>query len=184
MLVGRAVKSRKARVDEVKRFEIKPLMEVGVLRKKDTNFKGCGWRSGGKLTGSICYQIDYDKDDNPEFIRFSYEIKKNGTEEKQRFDYYVRLVATDCNFGGKRWWFICPLIKNGVACGRRCSILYLPGNYKYFGCRNCYELTYESRQRHREDFYEHFEKPLSRIKKIEKELQKAKITVEKLEILR
>ena len=60
MLVGRAVKNRKARVDEVKRFEIKHLMEVGVLRQKDTNFKGCGWHRGGKLTGSICYQIDYD----------------------------------------------------------------------------------------------------------------------------
>ena len=39
--------------------------------------------------------------------------EENGKPE--RFDYPVRLVTTDCHLGGVRWWFICPLTKNGVA---------------------------------------------------------------------
>ena len=33
----------------------------------------------------------------------------------------VRLQATSINSGGKRWWFTCPLIVDGVRCGRRAN---------------------------------------------------------------
>src|SRR5262249_51545398 len=59
-------------------------------------------------------------------------------------DYSVRLVTTPCHLGGVRWWFICPLSRNGVGCGRRVRKLYLCG--KYFGCRHCHNLTYRSCQ--------------------------------------
>jgi hypothetical protein len=49
-------------------------------------------------------------------------------------------------FGGKRWWFICPLIVHGIACNRRAGKLYLPPGARYFGCRKCHDLTYRSRQ--------------------------------------
>jgi len=50
------------------------------------------------------------------------------------------------NFGGKRWWFHCPLIKDGQICNRRVGRLYLPSGGHYFGCRHCYDLTYPSCQ--------------------------------------
>jgi hypothetical protein len=59
-------------------------------------------------------------------------------------NYSVRLVATPCHLGGRRWWFLCPLHRNGVGCGRRVRKLYLVG--RYFGCRHCHELTYRSCQ--------------------------------------
>ena len=52
----------------------------------------------------------------------------------------VSLDWTDCNFGGKRPRFVCP----GVGCGRRSAILY--GLGKYFLCRHCYDLTYQSQR--------------------------------------
>ena len=58
----------------------------------------------------------------------------------------IRLTATATQFGGKRWWFICPLSLRGVACNRRVGKLYLPPGGRYFGCRHCYKLTYESCQ--------------------------------------
>jgi hypothetical protein len=64
-----------------------------------------------------------------------------GTEE---MDYGVDLVSTPCRLGGVRWWFICPLVRNGASCGRRVGVLYLVG--KYAGCRHCYDLTYQSCQ--------------------------------------
>ena len=58
----------------------------------------------------------------------------------------VRLQATPTQFGGRRWWFICPLIVRGIACNRRAGKLYLPPGAKYFGCRKCHDLTYRSCQ--------------------------------------
>ena len=52
----------------------------------------------------------------------------------------VPLTWTECNFGGERSWFVCP----GVACGRRVAFLYGPG--RYFLCRHCYSLVYESQR--------------------------------------
>ena len=52
-----------------------------------------------------------------------------------------------CTACPRGWWFICPLIKDGIACNRRVLKLYIGGG-KYFGCRHCYELTYQSCQKH------------------------------------
>ena len=52
----------------------------------------------------------------------------------------VSLDWTACNFGGERPWFICP----DVRCGRRVAVLYGPG--RYFLCRHCYDLVYESQR--------------------------------------
>lgn len=56
----------------------------------------------------------------------------------------VPLTWTACNFGGMRPWFLCPGVVNNVACGRRVAVLY--GLGKYFLCRHCYDLTYESQR--------------------------------------
>lgn len=77
---------------------------------------------------------------------FQYTQTQGCRGDKERLDYPVKLVATPCRYGGKRWWFICPLSKDDIACRRRTLKLYLGG--KYFGCRHCYELTYQSSQKH------------------------------------
>jgi hypothetical protein len=71
----------------------------------------------------------------------------NSDGEKQDFDYKIPLTTTTCYFGGKRYWFICPWYANGKYCGRRVGVLYLGG--KYFACRHCYDLSYESRNENR-----------------------------------
>jgi len=58
----------------------------------------------------------------------------------------IRLQMTPMRFGGQRWWFTCPLVVNGVACGRRVGKLHLAPGAKYFGCRTCHGLTYRSCQ--------------------------------------
>ncbi|MCX6804628.1 MAG: hypothetical protein NT111_01240, partial [Patescibacteria group bacterium] len=56
------------------------------------------------------------------------------------FDYRVELSSTNCHFGGKRWWLICPLAVDGKLCNRRVRIIYKSGSY--FGCRACHNLCY------------------------------------------
>ena len=80
-----------------------------------------------------------------EHVRFIYGWVGRFTKEKLDLDYPVKLTPTSCYFGGRRWWFRCPLDKGGQPCSRRVGVLYLGGG-EYFGCRHCYNLTYESSQ--------------------------------------
>jgi hypothetical protein len=56
----------------------------------------------------------------------------------------IELIPTGCHLGGRRWWFVCPLRRDGVACGRRVRKLYLGS--RYFGCRHGHALAYSSTQ--------------------------------------
>ncbi len=56
----------------------------------------------------------------------------------------VPLDWTACNFGGKRPWFLYPGVVGDERCGRRVAVLYGPG--RYFLCRRCYDLTYQSQR--------------------------------------
>ncbi len=49
----------------------------------------------------------------------------------------ANLTSTECHFGGRRLWFVCPNIR----CGRRAAILY---GGPYFYCRECHGLAYPS----------------------------------------
>ena len=56
--------------------------------------------------------------------------------------YPVALDTTRCNYGGKRYWFLCPI------CKKRVAKIYLPPRGKYFACRACNYLTYRSCKEH------------------------------------
>ena len=49
-------------------------------------------------------------------------------------------VLTVPNFGGLRWWFVCPLSK------RRATKLHLPPGKDCFAHRDAHDLTYRSCQ--------------------------------------
>ena len=61
-------------------------------------------------------------------------------------DYRVGLVATQPAYGGRRWWFVCPLGRKNGDPPRRVAKLYLPPGGRYFGSREAYGLTYTSCQ--------------------------------------
>lgn len=73
-------------------------------------------------------------------------------------DYKIAFTSTQLYWGAKRWWFVCPLSRNGVRCNQRVGKLYLPPGGKYFGCRHCYDLTYTSCQEahYYDSFYSYF----------------------------
>jgi hypothetical protein len=81
----------------------------------------------------------------PYYAKVNYTITDRNTGEKTDYDYKIPLVTEPCHFGGVRYWFICPLSRNGVPCGRRAGTLFLSPGSKYFGCRHCHDLSYESR---------------------------------------
>lgn len=80
------------------------------------------------------------------YMQAKYErVSWDGNREVM--DYKIKFTTTSCHFGGWRYWFICPLIKNGVPCEKRVGVLYMVG--KYLACRQCYDLAYESQQESR-----------------------------------
>ena len=155
---GRGVWKRKYRVDEVRSMDILDLQRKNVFTRGAGITRTASWSRNGDVVASIAYQVEA-AENGPSGLRFIYTIPNNNTGVKKGYNYIIPVVSTPCNYGGKRWWFICPLVVNGRSCQRRCRIVYMPPGSEYFGCRECHKLTYESRQRHREKFYEGFEKP-------------------------
>ena len=95
------------------------------------------WTSGG--SSSVGYSVT-GTDDAP---AVTLHYRWRGTED---VTVPVRLEITPTQFGGRRWWFTCPLIVGGTACNRRAGKLYLTPGARYFGCRHCHNLTYRSSQ--------------------------------------
>lgn len=91
------------------------------------------WLRNGEQVASIGGKVETGQ------IRLSYSYQRHG-EEKENLDYPVRLQTTACNYGGERFWFLCP----AIGCGRRVAILYLGD--KIFACRHCYHLSYQSQR--------------------------------------
>lgn len=115
---------------DVRRWQREGLLEAG------TRF-GWSWTREGKQVANVGVLVLADR------LTLQYRYRENGGEWES-VDEPVTLAWTRCNYGGRRAWFVCPGVKNGVPCGRRVAVLYLDG--RYFLCRHCYELTYESRR--------------------------------------
>lgn len=107
---------------------------------------GGGVRSGtlswtlGMSKSSIGYTLSTSSDGMNDNIRLYYTHTDRYSGKKEEMNYKVPLITTPCNYGGVRYWFKCPLNKNGQYCGRRVGVLYSAG--KYFGCRKCADIAY------------------------------------------
>ena len=113
-----------------------------------------GYLNGSYQNGTLTWTRDWSEDkssvginawvfgDDPHF-RINYTHTSFGGE-KNDLDYRISLNSTPCFFGGKRYWFLCPLIRNNIPCQNRVGVLYCAG--KYYGCRQCHDLAYQSQQ--------------------------------------
>jgi len=95
------------------------------------------WTSNGEKIGAISYETRET------------DVMLIYTTDGVPVRYPVGIWETHPNFGGIRHYFICPI----VGCKSfKVDKLYLPPKAKYFGCRRCYDLTYQScRESHKWD---------------------------------
>jgi len=108
------------------------------------------WTRNGTRLGDMGYQV-YQKNSFL-VVHLKYRITHTITKEVEEFDYPIRVLPTRPYFGGKRYWFSCPLVIKGEVCMKRVGMLYQPPGAQYFGCRQCYELVYlSSRESHKWD---------------------------------
>ena len=146
--MGRYYLDKKDTVEDCRSVSISFLKKHGYLNPDCHQSGGISWKNCyGEETSSIGITVSTFEAES--FVRFYYTVTKRSTGEKIEFDYKVHLTNTPCNFGGIRYWFICPLSRNGVFCGRRVAKLYCAPGGNYYGCRFCYDLSYESRNESR-----------------------------------
>lgn len=144
-IMGRYYFSKKQEADSLKKIKLSLLKLYGFLKKgyRSGSVKWTNNWGGNESTISIASSI-YDEEC---YLELDYWQEPNGDDERIKINYKFPLVTTPCNFGGKRYWFLCNLSANGKYCGRRVAVLYKGG--KYFACRHCYSLSYSSRNENR-----------------------------------
>jgi len=105
------------------------------------------WKTGSVETASISYIIG--KTNNRPTLTLKYTFEGEPVSE------YIPIISEPQPYGGVRYWMRCLLMNGSVTvCGNRCSKLYLPPGQKYFGCRKCHDLSYNScNTSHRFDSY-------------------------------
>jgi len=133
--MGRWYYNRKATVEESCELTIFQLKKWGVL-KADYTSTVVTWamRNTGRET-HVALEVNMTGEP---YARFTYPvIDREGNCTP--YDSEASLITTPCNFGGVRYWFVCPV------CGRRVGGLYLAPGDRYFMCRHCNNLSYHSR---------------------------------------
>lgn len=121
---GSSVLRRKDGVIEFRSIDIRMLKRAGVLESSAIIPSILSWGDGSSL--SVEAQGD----------RVYLNYIWNGRDVRE----CLRLDWTPVHLGGERPWFLCP----GDDCGRRVAILYFKA--AKHRCRECYELSYTSRQ--------------------------------------
>jgi hypothetical protein len=121
-------------------IDVNRLHTAGCLRTGWSG--GWQWSRAGENIGSINLRAETDR------LHLSYRVNINdrGWEDVTET---VRIVRVPCRFGGRRPYFICPGVVNGVTCGRRVGKLY--GPERYFLCRHCYRLAHTSQSENASD---------------------------------
>jgi hypothetical protein len=129
--------ARKLAVEDGVTLSLPELMRRQALKVGAYTSGGWSWRyPGHEPFASIGYMAELSPDGSG-WMRLQYKASEVPMDER------VRLVTTRPTYGGLRWWFTCPLCaERGKE--HRVSKLYLPPGARRFGCRQIYQLTYQS----------------------------------------
>lgn len=135
-------------VDDCLSISVFWLNRAGFLNSRGTSTQICWKDCAGEIAAEVVLEVQLDgvRYSSEDHISLKYAITDRYTQEKESIANLVDLTSTPCNFGGKRYWFLCPLDVGGRPCNRRVATLHLPIGQKHFGCRHCHNLTYRSSQ--------------------------------------
>ncbi len=113
------------------------------------------WTCGGSPSGSISYRAVMNQ---PGEERLVLNYTRGSGDDAEKVLQSVYLCHTTPNYGGKRWWMICPY--HGIRVGK----LYLPPGGDRFASRQAWRLGYQSQRDAPRD------RPFERLFRIQKKL--------------
>ena len=123
--------SKKVTVERCLVLSVKELARAGLLKPGCPSGSWC-WRSGNETVATVKLDLVIDPDKGTIWLTH--------TAGGKLTHYTVSLVTTVPHYGGRRWWFICPIKKI------RAAKLYLPPGATGFASRRAHDLTYRSSQ--------------------------------------
>jgi hypothetical protein len=97
------------------------------------------WQLAGKPI-QVLLQVELEMDDYRGRLRVLHGNITHLSADTGPQNYLVTMVAKPCQFGGRRWFFLCPRT------GRRSAKLYLPNGGRRFWSRGAYGLAYASQR--------------------------------------
>lgn len=127
----------KTKLDDGLRLDMNKLIRDKLVKPNVHAYGTLTWTSTrtGEERGNIGYEVNTRNPDDM-WLRVYYTSTIHG--EKHKMDYKIRLTMTTPHYGGKRFWFLCPLT------GKKSSVLHSPPGSKWFASRHAYNLKYSS----------------------------------------
>lgn len=143
---GSGRQNGKPLVEHSKRIDIALMIRKGWIIPGLARSGILSWSRGDEPAGSISYETDM-RDPFNSVLRLSYV--RGDEPNKEHVKQTIRLEFTEPNYGGRRWWMICPYGHNRV------GKLYLPGWGDRFAGRKAWRLGYRiQRVEHRDRVFE------------------------------
>lgn len=124
-------------VDESRKVDLAWLLKQGKALESGYQTGTINWSRGGRATGCIGYKLCFCEAGR-ERLELSYTLGEGVHAEN--VEQTIDLTFTEPNFGGKRWWMICPYTNQRVA------MLFLPPNGDRFASRKAWDLGYRSQR--------------------------------------
>jgi len=118
-------------------LDISRLRKAGFLKSGELTTAKYTWRYS--KTREVTAQVDLTanlRNSECPFIELDYIHGK----KRERMKYRVNLARTYPNYGGIRYWFVCPIS------GNKTKKLYLPSGKRIFASRNAHNLVYHSQR--------------------------------------
>jgi hypothetical protein len=139
-----------------KKVDLSLMIRKGWARPGQWTTGSLNWNFGGEPAGSISYVADMT-DTFASELRLTYW--RGEGEEREHVEQRVRLTFTEPNYGGRRWWMICPYRGNRVA------KLYLPNWGDRFAGRRAWRLGYQSQR------VAHRDRPFEKLFRLQRKLK-------------
>lgn len=137
------------------RIDLAWMLRTGRARDGAWLSGSLSWNRGGEEAGSIGYQAIMHEPGN-ERLELSYS--RGSGDDREQVRQSVRLCFTVPNYGGKRWWMICPF--RHIRVGK----LYLPPGGDRFASRQAWRLGYQCQRGTARD------RPFDRLFRLQKQL--------------
>ncbi len=137
------------------RIDLAWMMREGLARE-GRNIPGTlNWTCRGSPSGSIGYRAFMDEQGHN---RLELVYTRGKGSDAEQVTQTIDLCFTEPNFGGKRWWMICPY--RNIRVGK----LYLPPGGDRFASRNAWRLGYQSQRS------AHRDRPFDRLFRLQEKL--------------
>lgn len=114
-----------------RRLDIRKMVRTNCIKPR--NWFGWTWTNeDGEQVASVGCAVN----ETASQLTVSYGWRRY--DEREEVSLPVRLNTTPCNYGGVRWWFLCP------CCNRRVAVLFIMG--VMLRCVKCGRVSYASQR--------------------------------------